>query len=238
MKPGTFRTVDGRTVPAVTTPEMREVDRIATDIVGLGLLQMMENAGRNLARHVRDMSPETVTVVAGNGGNGGGGLACARHLANRGIVVEVVLDRDGDQLSGATATQYEILSAMGKLVSLRDFPSPDSDVVVDALIGYGLDGPARGTAETLIDAINDYPATVVSLDVPSGIDATSGERHGDAVEPDSTLTLALPKTGLVDRNEPVILGDLAIPSVVFDRAGIDYVSPFADAYLVDIEPVT
>jgi NAD(P)H-hydrate repair Nnr-like enzyme with NAD(P)H-hydrate epimerase domain len=78
-----FRTGTGRQVPAVTAAEMREVDRVAVEEFGVSLLQMMENAGRNLARHVREVGAGPVVVLAGNGGNGGGGLCGARHLRNR-----------------------------------------------------------------------------------------------------------------------------------------------------------
>jgi NAD(P)H-hydrate epimerase len=84
-----WETPTGVRVPGVTADEMRAVDRVAVDDVGLQLLQMMENAGRGLATVVRSRQPERVVVVAGNGGNGGGGLACARHLANRGVEVSV-----------------------------------------------------------------------------------------------------------------------------------------------------
>jgi len=81
----TFTTPAGRAVPAVTAAEMAEVDRVAVDEVGLRLLQMMENAGRTLAAQVRALADGPVTVLAGSGGNGGGGLAAARELANRGL---------------------------------------------------------------------------------------------------------------------------------------------------------
>ena len=89
MTRNSFRTPTGRDVTAVTADEMRAVDRVAVEEVGLQLLQMMENAGRILAWHVREVRDERgpVIVVAGNGGNGGGGMAYARHLVNRGIQV-------------------------------------------------------------------------------------------------------------------------------------------------------
>ncbi len=112
----TFRTQEGIIVPAVTAEQMREVDRIAVEEFGLGILQMMENAGRNLAENVRDMldGPEgEVTILAGSGGNGGGGLCCARHLRNHGFTVWVVLDREAERLAGAARHQFHILQAMG-----------------------------------------------------------------------------------------------------------------------------
>jgi NAD(P)H-hydrate epimerase len=107
-----FRTGTGRQVPAVTAAEMREVDRVAVEEFGVSLQQMMENAGRNLARHVREVGAGPVVVLAGNGGNGGGGLCAARHLVNREIEVSVVLDRPPERLDGAPRRQYETLATM------------------------------------------------------------------------------------------------------------------------------
>jgi NAD(P)H-hydrate epimerase len=92
-----FETGDGDAVTAVTAEEMRAVDRVAVEEFGVDLLQMMENAGRTLALAARERrASEPVAVVAGDGGNGGGGLACARHLANHSIPVAVALDREPD----------------------------------------------------------------------------------------------------------------------------------------------
>lgn len=225
-----FRTSDGRSVPAVTAEGMREVDRAAEEI-GLPLLSMMENAGRALAWHVRSVADGdgSVTVLAGSGGNGGGGLVCARRLANRGVTVEVVLDRSGGDLDGAAGRQYDALSAMDVPIGggTDGFDAGTDTTVVDALVGYGLDGSLEGTAADLVRAIPD-DRPVVALDVPSGLDATTGEQPGPAVAPDRTVTLALPKTGLRSAAGDLYLADIAIPAVAFRRSGIDYESPFGE----------
>ncbi|WP_435186499.1 NAD(P)H-hydrate epimerase [Halobellus sp. EA9] len=227
-----FRTDDGRIVPAVTAEEMRAVDRVAVEDVGLELLQMMENAGRALASHVfeaRSAPDAPVEILAGNGGNGGGGMVCARHLANNGVPITVVLDRDPDTLSGAAAHQHRILDEMAVPVrngaEERGDPA-ESGVLVDALIGYGLSGPVRGTARELIERTARSPAPVVSLDVPSGVDASDGHKEGPPVSPDRTVTLALPKTGLRDVEGSLFLADIGVPRTVYDRMDIDYRPPF------------
>jgi len=200
MSRRSFHTPTGRAVTAVTADEMRDVDRVAVDDVGLQLLQMMENAGRVLAWHVRDVRDGDVVVVAGNGGNGGGGLACARHLANRGVSVRVRLDSHPEELSGAAAHQYRILDEMD--VPTDTAPEVGGDerpTVVDALIGYGLAGDVRPPAQGYIEQMNDARGPVVSLDVPSGVDATTGEPLGTAVRPDRTVTLALPKVQYITK---------------------------------------
>lgn len=232
-----FRTTDGIPVSAVSADEMREVDRVAVEDVGLELLHMMENAGRDLAGRILERQPDEVAVLAGTGGNGGGGLACARHLENRGVSVTVVLDRAADALDGAAATQYRILDEMNARVVTADVSdaSSEADVIVDALVGYGLHGAPRGRTRELIDRGNAAETPIVSLDVPSGLDATTGERPGSAVEPDEILTLALPKTGLSAAESPLYLGDIGIPSTVYERVGIEYRIPFRESYCVELE---
>jgi NAD(P)H-hydrate epimerase len=231
-----FRTERGQRVPRVTAAEMARVDEVAVEETGPTLLQMMENAGRNLARTTMAARPglRRVTVLAGPGGNGGGGLCAARHLTNHGVEVSVVLDRDPEGLTGATATQWETLAATGiePAVDAADAVAR-ADIVVDALLGYGLDGPPHGRIAELIDRSTgaDY---LVSLDVPSGVNATTGERPGAGVEPDRVLTLALPKTGLTAADGPAYLGDIGIPAVVYDRVGVEYESPFEGEYVVPL----
>lgn len=238
MSRNSFRTSTGRSVTAVTADEMRDVDRVAVEDVGLQLLQMMENAGRILAWHVRDVRESDVVVVAGNGGNGGGGLTCARHLANRDVPVRVVLDRPSEELSGAAAHQYHILDEMGVSVtsgveSLADVA--ERTTIVDTLIGYGLSGDVRPPVDAYIDRMNGLSGPTVSLDVPSGIDATSGEPLDEAVSPARTVTLALPKTGLDALAGKLYLADISIPRTVYERLDIEYEPPFGDDDWVRLE---
>lgn len=251
MTSGHFETETETAVPAVTADQMREVDRVAVEEVGLGLLQMMENAGRSLADHARDLGPTDgpVAVLAGGGGNGGGGLCAARHLANRDVPVRAVLDRDADELTGAAETQFGILREMGVAIAEpdggpmdgsvadtkpADETVADADLVIDAVIGYSLRGRPRGRAKNLIDAAADADAPVLSLDVPSGYDATTGETPGAAVAPTRTMTLALPKTGLDAVPGDLFLADVGIPATVYERLGVEYESSFEDRYWVEL----
>lgn len=236
MEEGLFTTDRGIELTAVTAAEMRDVDRVAVEDVGLRLLSMMENAGRNLSTYLRREGAETGAVYAGNGGNGGGGLVTARHLANAETDVTVVLDRDPSDLDGAAAIQHGVVEAMDVTVT-RDPGEVDApDVAVDALVGYGLSGPLRGRAAELVHAVQSAPS-VVSLDVPSGLDATTGETSGPAVVPDAVVTLALPKTGLRAIDATVLLADIAIPAEVYRSLTIPYRRPFEDGYCVELDTV-
>jgi NAD(P)H-hydrate epimerase len=238
-----FRTEEGVVVPAVSAGEMREVDRVAVEEFGLTILQMMENAGRNLAEHALEMLGGRIgqiTILAGAGGNGGGGLCCARHLHNRGWRVTVLLAAEVSALGPAAYNQFRILSAAGiepvPLTEARAFLS-SSSLVVDALIGYGLKGAATDVVARLIDQCNEFTESVLSLDVPSGVDATTGEHPGPAIHPHRTLTLALPKTGLHSVAGDLYLADIGIPPEVFHQVGLQLEIPFGTGYHTRLEPV-
>jgi NAD(P)H-hydrate epimerase len=228
----------------VTAEQMREVDRIAVEDFGLGILQMMENAGRNLAANVMDMLGRVggeIAVLAGAGGNGGGGLCCARHLHNRGYKVNLILDREASALRGAAADQLRILHATG-LRPVAPSGAEDAihqaDVVVDALIGYSLRGAPRGRAAELIEMCNRRAAQVLALDVPSGLDATTGEAPGAVVRPDRTLTLALPKTGLASISGELYVADIGIPPEVYRPLGLSFEPFFRDRYWISVHRQT
>lgn len=231
-----FVTASKTPVVALTADEMREVDRIAVEEVGLKVLQMMENAGRILASYIYERVDGRVIIFAGNGGNGGGGLVCGRHLFNRDIDVTVVLDRAPSDLTGVAAHQCQILESM----NIPIIRKPDSvrnqaaSVIVDALIGYGLHGNVTGQARELITWINKVNVNTISLDVPSGLDATTGQAYGEAVTLSKIITLALPKTGLRNADVPLFLADISIPRVVYEQLGITYVNPFKQGDLTEI----
>jgi NAD(P)H-hydrate epimerase len=208
-----FMTEQAVDVPAVDSAQMREVDRIAVDETGPNLYQMMENAGRNLALLAIQLLDEgwqqaKVLVLAGSGGNGGGGICAARHLANRNVKVAVCLAEPAT-LRGVPEFQRKILhSTSAEEISLDQIKDQQPDLVLDALIGYGLNAAPTGRVAELIASTTSYRAPVLSLDVPSGVDATSGQTPGVFVSPRWTLTLALPKTGLLPRlTGELYLGD-------------------------------
>jgi NAD(P)H-hydrate epimerase len=207
------------TVPVVTTAQMRTVDRVMVEDVGVALLQMMENAGRSLAElALSRFAPASVTVLAGSGNNGGGGLAAARHLANRGVPVSVVLT--GPPRAG-TATEHQLRAARACGATLVDGPVP-GELVIDALVGYGLAGPLRGRAAELASWSLGQDAPVLALDAPSGLDTTTGSADPGAVRATATLTLALPKTGLVGAPEvgELYLADISVPHRVYAELGL------------------
>jgi NAD(P)H-hydrate epimerase len=216
-----YPTVPADALPWLTVEQMAEADRLAIEVFGIELLQMMEHAGWGLADVVMSTAPEgEVVVLAGGGNNGGGGLCAARHLVNRGRTVSVVLA--SDRLGAAAEHHLHTLAAMG--ITPVDEP-PDAPAVIDALVGYGLDGPLRGEAAVL--AAWSAGRTVISLDFPSGY------RYPGAVEPTATVTLALPKEGLRSVR-PLNLADLGLPDALWAAMGIDIASVFANGPVLEI----
>ena len=204
----------------LTEEQMVEVDRVMIEDLGIELIQMMENAGRDLAElAIERFGPRRVAVAVGSGGNGGGGMVAARHLANRGAEVVVTSTRPASELRGVPAHQRAILDSMGVPVVAEWV---DADLVVDAVIGYSLRGAPAGRALESIDAINATSAPVLSLDTPSGLDVTSGVAPGAVVTADATLTLAAPKIGLAESEHvgDLFVADISVPPSVLRALGV------------------
>lgn len=231
--------VDADAVAWISTEQMVEVDRIMIEDLHIELIQMMENAGRNLARLTTALcEPTTAVVCIGRGGNGGGGLVAARHLANMGVEVTVLSAKPLDGFWGVPQHQLDIVQRMGLAVSdsMTLATVGSTDVIVDAVIGYSLHGAPHGRTAELIAEINANSAPVVALDAPSGLDTATGETPGAAVVADATLTLAMPKLGL--RTSPnvgrLFVGDISVPGSVWTSMGVETAPLFGAVSVVEI----
>jgi NAD(P)H-hydrate epimerase len=241
-------------IPAATAAMMAEGDRQAIETHGVGLLEMMEQAGSHLAEVVRfelggDLRDRSVVVVAGPGNNGGGGLAAARHLVNRGARVRVILAEPVLRMSEAARHQIGTLITMGTTCSVATWDLADeelvqaldqADIVVDALLGYGTQGAPHGEPERLIGFILRSGRPVVSLDVPSGVDPDSGASPGISVIARATLALALPQPGLLqdvarDHVGRLYLADLGLPAALYDGLGLAVGPVFVEGRIVILD---
>ena len=226
-------------IPALTTDQMRKVDRLMIEEYHIDMLQMMENGGRNLALlAVRmldgDVADRPVVVLAGRGNNGGGGLVAARHLLNWGAWVQLLLTHRPEEYSGVAAHQLSILQAMDAPLAWAEegWELPPADLIIDAVIGYGLQGNPSGAAANLIALANSSVAPILSLDVPSGLDATTGQLYSPHIVAAATMTLALPKTGLRSPAALAAVGrlylaDIGVPPALYGRLGLDVPPLFA-----------
>lgn len=249
----TIPTLSGETareIPWLSVDQMREVDRAMIEDYEISLVQMMEHAGRHLAHLARvrfldgDPRGKRVVVLAGTGGNGGGALVAARRLASWGAHVIVSVTGDDGAFSEIPRHQLDIVRHLGiPVVRAGGLPVTMPVLIVDGVIGYSLRGSPRGDAAELIRWANTAIAPTLALDVPSGLDATTGAPSDPCVEAAATMTLALPKQGLrVPAAQPLVgelyLADISVPPSLYDGPGLRVGTPqiFARNDLVRLAP--
>jgi len=228
-------------IPALTTQQMIEVDRLMISDYDIDLVQMMENAGRNLAELTRrllgaSLYGQSVCVLCGRGNNGGGGMVAARHLHNRGTEVHVI--RLAGELKAVPAKQWSILENMG-LRNEPFFELSQADMIIDALIGYGLQGDPHPETAVWIEKANASGKPILALDAPSGLDTTMGTAGRPTVRADATMTLALPKIGIMKQSASQYVGDLyladiSVPSHLYCKMGLEVGNIFAQDTIIKI----
>jgi NAD(P)H-hydrate epimerase len=208
---------------ALSRDEVRSVDRWAIGKLGLPSIVLMENAGRGAAESLLRSDPSgPVCVVAGGGNNGGDGYVIARHLANAGIEVEVLSLVPMDKLSGDAEINAKV--AANLQIPIRALSRPDElrvmrsrldrvTWIVDALLGTGLTSNVRSPFEDAIRAINESPARVLAVDVPSGLDCDTGKPLGIAVRADRTVTFVALKKGFLNPEASRWLGEIEVAGI-------------------------
>jgi hydroxyethylthiazole kinase-like uncharacterized protein yjeF len=186
----------------------------------------MENAGAAVASLSRELlggvvEGKRVCVIAGKGNNGGDGLVAARHLHNWGGEVSLRLsDRAG--MGVVPRLQLASVEKMGIDATGGAALIEGQDLVIDALLGYSAAGPPRGAVGELIAAANASGVPIIAVDVPSGLDATTGVPYDPCVAASATLALGFPKTGFLNPASKRVVGDLyladvSIPAEVYRR---------------------
>ncbi len=205
--------------PLPDAAQQRAADAWAIHDRGIASLELMERAGAGLADAIRRRVPEgRVVVVAGKGNNGGDGLVVARLLREGGREVDVLLTAAGEELSGDARVNFERLPGPAHPRPFDAGALGGAAGIVDAILGTGVSGEPREPARSAIAAINDASAgaVVFACDVPSGVDASTGEVAGDAVVADVTVTFHAAKPGLwispgKTHAGEVIVMDIGIP---------------------------
>ena len=208
----------GPSLPTLSSAQVREADALAGRSYGVPTAWLMEAAGWQCARHCRGAT----AVLAGSGNNGGDALAAARHLHRWGRLRSVAcLDRTA--LRGDAAARAEALEKLG--IEIRgELDLEGAEDVLDGLFGTGLSRDLDGKAADWVRAVNASGLAVVSVDVPSGLDADTGQVRGVAVAATRTVTLGLPKPGLVAGSGPELAGeiwvaDIGVPFEVYEAVG-------------------
>lgn len=205
---------------------LREIDRLTIEKYGIPGVVLMENAGRAVTRAATDNYPQInrVAVMCGGGNNGGDGFVIARHLIKRGRHVDTYILKNRKDYTGDAKTNLEILeNTNANIIKLRsDFSNfSPCELIIDAVFGTGLDREVNGLYAKVIDFINGSNCQVISVDVPSGLDANSGKLLGTAVKADITVTFVVPKLGLAvypgaDYTGKLYVADISTPSLLED----------------------
>ncbi len=207
-----------------TVQQIQELDRLAIEKYGILSLVLMENAGRVVAQEVlkrlRNKRKSVVCIVCGRGNNAGDGFVVARHLLNAGIKTKIFLIGKESDLKPDAAVNYQILKRCGYRIEVgEDVPSQQlsrADIMVDAIFGVGLNRPIEEPFKTVIETINKEAKYVVSVDIPSGLDGTSGKIYGVCVKADLTVTFSFAKKGFFKNEGPhaagkIVVADIGIP---------------------------
>jgi NAD(P)H-hydrate epimerase len=248
--PGGFPQKKVSEVPTVSAIEMREIQRVAQEEYGVDILQIMENAGRAIAILALQMlggrgRGQRVSVLAGGGNTGGAGLCAVRHLVNWGVDAEGIFAEVESETSFLARRQLQILRYAGIMSpadeELSEYTLEErllqSDLVIDALAGYGLQGSPTGMIAAAVELVMSTRRPILAVDVPTGLNATTGEISEPAIRAVTTLTLDLPKRGcLVPGARDVVgtlyLADLGIPRIVHERLGLRLGAVFSEGPLI------
>ena len=222
----------------VSAEEMRVIDRRASEEFGVASLILMENAGIRVVEAAEtllaDKDGSRVVVAAGKGNNGGDGLVVARHLLNSGAEVDVFLLGNPEEMTPDTRINYEILQKMeARLFHLHDeeglnrlaMAALSADLIIDAIYGISFRGRLNDFDRQVVSILNRCQKPIIAVDIPSGVEADTGRVLGEAVRAAWTVTLALPKLGLLV--EPgcsyagkVTVADISIPSQLLTGRGL------------------
>ena len=215
------------TMKAVTSEQMKRIDRLAEEKYGIPSIVLMENAGRKSAEEIlKKFNKGKAALFCGRGNNGGDGFVCARYLKNAGIKPVVFLvSKYRDIKNRNPHANLSIIKKMGIKIQTIDSETKIKNVtrgfgfdfIVDAIFGIGFKGSLTGHIAKIVDFINKTKKPVFSLDVPSGLDATSGKIEGPCVVAFRTITFGLPKKGFFKKKAKRYLGKLIVKNIGFPR---------------------
>lgn len=206
----------------LTAKQAKDIDIKARNIWGISTLVLMENAGRQVAdetfRVIKGKQKAKIAIFCGKGNNGGDGFVAARHLLVKGISPDIFLAGRVCDVANEARTNLEILLKLkqriievdGENLHLVKNKISKYDLIIDALLGVGLKGEVRGITRDLIGMINSSKTYILSVDTPSGLDATTGRVLGSCVKADKTVTFVAKKRGMVFGEGPKVCGRVVV----------------------------
>jgi NAD(P)H-hydrate epimerase len=221
--------MEERTATLLSRAEVRELDRRAVEEYGVPGVVLMENAGRGAAEVLLWLRVRgQVVICCGKGNNGGDGFVIARHLDNAGVSVRVLLFCAPEDLSGDAAINQRIIARAGLSIRIVTDKILNTELirqelasaewVVDALFGTGLSGPVREPFDGVIAAINESPARVLAVDIPSGLDCDTGAPVGPTIRAHHTVTFVAQKRGFANPMARDWLGQVHVVDIGAPRA--------------------
>ena len=215
---------------AITSAQMRELDKLATSEFAIASAELMRRAGEGVALIVADIADRArlgdafIQVMAGRGNNGGDAFVAAHYLHEQDFDVEVLLAATAGDIRGDALLHFSKMRSAG--IPVRELPTNEDwedalenanagQILVDGILGIGVSGPPRGPAAAAIHYLNviSEDNTVISIDVPSGLNADTGESPGETVVADVTATIGMPKNGLLAQAAIPYVGSLDVVGI-------------------------
>ncbi|MFH1977897.1 MAG: NAD(P)H-hydrate epimerase [Candidatus Aenigmatarchaeota archaeon] len=220
-------------IPIITKEQMTKIDELAVKHFGIEIMQMMEIAGKNTAEMARKMlkrvKGKEIVCLAGKGNNGGDALVAAKYLTNWGAKVTVINVNHPDEMNQLTKEQNGILRSMHVSLlyttNVMAFEKifKTTDLIIDGLLGYSVNGNPRGFYGKVIEMANHVNKKILSIDIPSGLDPNTGEAYEPCIKASVTLCLTLPKKGCVENKKfagDIYVADMGIPNEVYELMGL------------------
>lgn len=236
----------------VTASEMREMDRMTINEAGIPGVVLMENAARSATKvfldHFNPQHDSFIVILCGKGNNGGDGYVMARYLHEKGMNVTVGITGEKSSITGDALVNLKIIEKLGldilEIIDDEAFHSLKdkllkSSYIIDGLLGTGLNSPVRGMYKEIIENVNLSGKPVMSIDIPSGLNADTGQEMGVSVRADLTVTFGFPKAGQFVYPGAELVGrlvnvDIGIPHVVSDKFEPGYRLIEPEDFITDI----
>ncbi|WP_042454919.1 bifunctional ADP-dependent NAD(P)H-hydrate dehydratase/NAD(P)H-hydrate epimerase [Neobacillus dielmonensis] len=234
--------------------DMQKMDEYTMRELGLPGIVLMENAGAKVVEEIVTNAPcakPRVIILAGGGNNGGDGFVIARRLADLGWNLLLCLLVNPERIKGDAKVHYEayakrnlpIFYLEGPNIKLLQAELGQADIIVDAILGTGVNGPVKQQFNQVISMVNEYSGRklIISVDIPSGLNSDTGEASGTAIKADRTVTFVFPKKGFFLQDGPMHVGewkavDISVPPSSAKELGLDMPKIITDSMVSDFIP--
>lgn len=215
----------------VSANRIREIDKIAQEKFSIPSLILMENAGSSVFREIQESFIKTgrklerIACICGKGNNGGDGFVAARHARCEGIRTDVFITSESSNLKGDPLINLRSLKKLGvRIIEIKNIDDVKKlrkkfnyDCIIDAIFGTGFSGEMPNYIASIINFINEINVPVFSVDVPSGLDATSGKVYDTAVKAHKTVTFGAPKIGFIKNDGAAYTGEVAVKNISYPK---------------------